>query len=301
LGGNPFPRSSRRGNPFLRVSQLIWAAGASSFGRLTMTANPAVQAFAESFEGEKLWAQVLIRRRGAGFELCHAADRDRPEEALRLLDLPALRELAAVNSAGQFRPLRSAPDLRAGWRARCADLTALDEALRELYPGSIPDWFAARQAAPPVTHYREFTNRQTGMYRTAQKLTDAQAGRVITAGCHARFCLKQRRWTVDGTSVDAPGTDKSEIPCLEPCAVLLELARKAARIEQEEAAGVQLPVSDLESMLAAVQLALVGELAGGRVGNVGSPANPRRLQLILEKYRPAAERAAGAELAESKE
>jgi hypothetical protein len=147
----------------------------------------------------------------------------------------------------------------------------------------VPDWFGVQNNAK-TTDYREFTNRQSGMYRITQLLTDEQAANVTRAACHARFCLKHRIWTVPGLGTDNVAT-KSEIPCLEPCAVLLELARKAARIEQEEKSEVKLSKSELESFIAAAESAVASGASGERIGNVGSPANPRRLQLLIEKFK----------------
>ena len=108
----------------------------------------------------------------------------------------------------------------------------MEQALNQLYPGAIADWYAAQTQPVPVTNYREFTERQTGMYRIATLLDDQQAAAVIRAGCHRRCCLKRRHWLVAGLEPD-PAAEKSLIPCLEPCAVLLELARQAVRLEQE--------------------------------------------------------------------
>ncbi len=246
--------------------------------------NPALAAFIETIQPETILAQVLLQRAGHAFNLRHIEDRDLPGEQLRRLSLPDLRKLALFNAAGQFRPLRSAPDLSRGWIFTCNTAAELWRALQELYPGAVPDWFAARSPNPPVTHYREYTNRQTGMYRISQLLTDDQAAKVIRACCHPRFCLKRRLWTISGLEPDSAAS-KSAIPCLESCAVFLELARKSARIEQEEKLGVQLTKSDLESFMAATEAALQSGAFAERTGNIGSPSNPRRLQLLLEKFK----------------
>jgi hypothetical protein len=249
-----------------------------------MTApNPAIAAFASEIAPEKVWAELLIQFSGEEFTLRHARDRDVPLGQLNRVTIPALRELAMFSASGQFRPLRSSPDLPSGWVLSCIGQAELWRALQEIYPGSVADWFAARSGAVP-TNYREFTNRQSGMYRITQMLTDAQAADVTRAACHSRFCLKRRLWTVTGLEADDAKV-KSEIPCLEPCAVLLELARKAMRIEQEEKAPVQLSRSELESFVAAVQAAIVRGASGERLGNVASPMNPRRLQLLIEKFK----------------
>ena len=195
--------------------------------------NPAMESFVTRLTGERLFAQALIRRTADGFELRHVADRDADATTLRLLPVAGLRALAQNTRTGAFRPLKSAPNLASGWRVGARDAAELETALNQLYPGALADWFAAQTPTPPVTHYREFTNRQSGMYRITALLTDAQAAQVIRAGCAKEFCLKRRCWTVAGLSPDDVA-EKSLIPCLEPCAVLLEFARKAMRLEQEE-------------------------------------------------------------------
>ena len=250
-----------------------------------MPANPALAAFQEFISDQLAWGQVLITRHGSAFELRHWSDRSASAESLRLVQVPALRQLAAVNPAGEFRPLKSQPDLAAGWCAWCQDAGEVGRALNHLYPGSVADWFAVRTApAPPVTHFRDYTRRQTGMYRITQMLTDLQASFVIRAGCHVRNCVKRRFWTVEGLEPDS-AESKSLIPCLEPCAVLLEFSRKSMRVEQEQSVAVQLQPSEAETVLATLD----GLMAGGRglapVGDFSSPLNPRRVQLVLEKVR----------------
>ena len=244
--------------------------------------NPALKSFLEYLGAECVLAQVLIRRRATGFELCHVADRDAGPETLRTVAGPDLRSLAQFAIHGAFRPLKAAPNLATGWRSVAEDDAALEEALNHLYPGALPDWYALRQPNPPVTHYRDFANRQTGMYRITQMLDDTLAARMIEAACHRDSCLKQRLWTVSGLAADEPGA-KSLIPCLEPCPVLMEFARNVMRLEQEENLSIQLAPGDLESVIEAVKLALTQLDAGPREGDMAAPGNPRRFRLLLDK------------------
>lgn len=197
-----------------------------------MIENPALKEFAAQLGSELVLAQVLIRRSGAGYELRHVEDRDATSESLRVIKGNEARLLAQYTADGVFRPLKSAPTLQRGWRMLLAGDVELEVALSQLYPGALADWCAARMANPPVTNFREYTNRQSGMYRITTKLSDAQAANVIKSTCAREFCLKRRLWTVAGLETD-PATEKSLIPCLEPCAVLMESARKAMRLEQQ--------------------------------------------------------------------
>lgn len=258
---------------------------------MPVTVNPALDAFLRQFGGRVVFGQVLIRRAGSAFELRHAADESRPDAELRPLAVNDARDLAQTTADGAFRPLKSAPNLRGGWRLRAADAGDLERALDQLYPGALADWFAAASAAPPVTSYREFTNRQTGMYRITQALTDAQAADVIRAACHQRFCLKRRLWSVEGLASDAPA-DKSVIPCLEPCALLLEFARRMARMEKDDKITLQLAPGDVETLIAALERALQQSGPAAREAAFDSPGNPRRVQRLLHRLKPLAARPA---------
>ncbi len=229
--------------------------------------NNAFTSFVGSFEAETLFGQVLIGRAGKGFELRHAVDTEVKQENLKLVSVHELRALAQFSATGLFRPLKSAPNLRRGWRVSAVDESVLEEALNHLYPGAVADWFAVRSGAPPITSYRQFTARQTGMYRITTLLSDKIAAATIRACCHVDFCLKKRLWSVDGLASDAPDK-KSAIPCLEPCAILLEFARKVARLEQESCGAVP-PLAQPDLTVPETDF--------------DSPSNPRRVRFALEK------------------
>jgi len=248
---------------------------------VTATPNPALRQFAAQLGDAFVLAQVLVRRQDEGFELRHVDDQSVDARQLRELAPEALRTLAQFTADSAFRPLKSAPNLASGWRTVAADVEQLGVALDRLYPGAIADWFAARGPAPPVTHYREFTARQTGMYRITTMLDDSQAGRVASACCDARFCLKRRLWTVPGLETDEAGA-KSVIPCLEPCAVLLEFARKAVRLEQEDKMSLEFSAGEVATFQETVRLALESKSAG-READFAQPCNQRRVKLLLAK------------------
>ena len=231
--------------------------------------TPDIEALAATIQDELLFGQVLIRRGTDGFELRHVMDTHHELAGLRSLHEHEIRPLAQFASSGAFRPLKSAPNLRTGWRITAVNIAALGAALDRLYPGAAADWFAVQKAPPPITSYREFTSRQTGMYRITTHLDDGLAGAMIRACCHVDFCLKRRLWSVAGLAPDEASA-KSLIPCLEPCAILLEFARKIARLEQQESPpsepNVNAPIAECD---------------------FDAPGNPRRLRFVLEKQAPA--------------
>ncbi len=193
--------------------------------------NPAVAAFMAQLGSEFIFAQVLIRHQKHGYELRHVDDSHRDSSSLRIVPLDEVRRMVQFTAAGVFRPLKSAPNLQSNWRIIVNSPAELETTVNQLNPGAIADWYAAQSATPPVTDFREFMNRQTGMYQITQKLTDTQAIEVIKTGCHRTLCLKRRLWTATGLESDSR-SEKSAIPCLEPCAMLLEYARKAMRLEK---------------------------------------------------------------------
>jgi hypothetical protein len=245
--------------------------------------NPALDAFITRVAPEIVFAEVLVRKVPTGFDLRKAADRDAP--SLRLVSTDELREIAQFTEHKQFRPLKSAPTLRCGWHFLARNSSELEFALQCLYPAAIADWFAAQQPNPPITHYRDFTARQTGMYRVTAMLNDEQVAHVARAGCYKRFCLKQRLWTVEGLPADN-AADKSLIPCLEPCAVLLEFARTVARIEQRERHTVPLTSDEFATIAAALELTIEWPRAGLHEADFAAPDNPRRARWLLEKLKP---------------
>lgn len=247
--------------------------------------NPALHAFLAQLADGFTFVQVRIRPVVTGFDLRQVEDVAVAEAALAFTEISALRELAQTTAAGVFRPNKGAPTLRTGWRARAQNAHALETALRHLYPGGLADWFAGRAPAPPVTHYREFVARQTGLYRLTQILPDPLAAQTTRAGCAARFCLRQRLWTTPGLEPD-PVAGKSALPCLEPCALLLDLARRAMKLAQEPKADFVLAESDVAVLIQALETALDHPAPDAREGNSAEAANPRRRQLLLEKLKP---------------
>jgi hypothetical protein len=115
-------------------------------------------------------------------------------------------------------------------------------------------------------------------------LSDSQAADVIGAVCDARFCLKRRLWSVAGLESDSP-LNKSLIPCLEPCAILLEYARKSMRIEQEQKDAVLLGPSEVASIKAALEDGIDAKSTSSSEADASDPSNRRRLQLLLIKLK----------------
>ena len=81
-------------------------------------------------------------------------------------------------------------------------------------------------------------------------------------------------------------SEKSLIPCLEPCAVLLEFARAAARLEQQEKRAVSYAPGEIETLAAALKEMINRPRPDLREADFAATDNPRRAQLLLEKLKP---------------
>ena len=210
--------------------------------------NPALKKLLAANGDEWVIAQVRVRQKGNGYQLCHENDYQKNGNGLKLVPVDQARTVAHLTAEGEFRPLKSAPNLADGWSIEPGNREELAEALNQIYPGALADWLEAQKPNPAVSHYRDYANRQTGMYRITGRLNDLQAGAVISVVCAKVNCLKRRIWTAGDHPVDAPG-EKSVIPCLEPCAVFMEEARKAARAERERLELANKAAADLKNNL----------------------------------------------------
>lgn len=242
--------------------------------------SPAIVAFAEALGDAAVFTQVQITRSADLFQLRHVDDAGAESSSLRLWRADELRELAMETARGEFRPLKSAPNLRTGWICRVKGLAALEDAMDRLYPGGVSDWHVGRIGGQ-ATCYRDFTARQTGMYRITGFLDEVSAPPVIAACCDQRFCLKDRRWNYDDAE-EKPAASLTW-PCLEPCALLLEFARKAVRISQEPTADVALSGSELDSLLTVLENADNPTEDTPREADFGDDRNLRRLLLLKQR------------------
>jgi sirohydrochlorin cobaltochelatase len=108
------------------------------------------------------------------------------------------RELAKYDDAGNYRPLKTAPNLRHGWELRLGSVADLHLALDLFYPAALGTWLAFRRNELAATPLRATLGRQTGMYRVTQLIRDDQAEALIQKTC-VEGCLRCRLWTIAGT------------------------------------------------------------------------------------------------------
>lgn len=191
--------------------------------------------------------EVLIDQTASGeFMLCHRDDVGRDDTPLQH-GAEAAAVIARYDDAARYRPLKTAPNLRHGWRLVLADPADLRIALDLFYPGRLPAFFAWRRGDLATTPFRETLKRQTGMYRLAAKISDPQANELIANFCRSdKGCLRTILWrrdaagSVPSTALPArkfdPGYDQTGrgehgIPllCQEICNLLVAEARNVVK------------------------------------------------------------------------
>ncbi len=169
--------------------------------------------------------QLLIQRQGCTFSLRHVDDVDRDDLRVCLRPEDA-RALANYNEAGEFRPLKTTRDLIRGWRMELDDIDALRMALDYFYPAMIGVWASWQRGELESVRWRATLDRQTGMYRVTQRITDEQSRPMIDSFCTP--CLKCRLW--DGQH-PSPAEDEIPLLCHEACNLLVAEARKIVKSE----------------------------------------------------------------------
>jgi sirohydrochlorin cobaltochelatase len=166
------------------------------------------QAFAEWIAGGgRQLGEIHIAPAGNGFVLSHRDETNVPTALAEFTGPEAARELAHFDDAGKFRPLKTAPTLRHGWRLNLADLAELRRALDYFYPGMIGIWACHQRGTLTAVPLRDTLARQSGMYAVTKQISDTQAQTMIGDFCRTDGgCLKRILWPI------APGVPVTSLP-----------------------------------------------------------------------------------------
>ncbi len=200
--------------------------------------------------GRRQFGQVAIETsRDGKFFLRHHEDR-KGDDLQRFFEASDAEVIAKFDDAENFRPLKTAPNLRHGWQLELNDRAELREALDHFYPGRLAIARAAETGELSITPLRETLERQTGMYRVAAKIDDAQADALVGNFCRSQGgkpgCLRTILWPRDAAGTpasvqlppekfdptcDQTGGSESVIPllCQEPCNLLVAEARRVVK------------------------------------------------------------------------
>ena len=170
--------------------------------------------------------------------LCHLDDSERSELS-NFTDPHDAIEIARYDDAGNYRPLKTAPNLRNGWQLRLKSLEAVILALDFLYPAALGTALASTRRALRHVNLRETLARQTGMYAVTKKITDEQADATILRTCnHEHGCIRRILWSISPGHPTPFSYRQSEVPCsidelpilcAEACNLLVAAARKTIK------------------------------------------------------------------------
>lgn len=172
--------------------------------------------------------QITIRSTVGGIELHHHEDEARTDLA-RFTAWEDARPLANADDAGAFRPLKTAPTLRHGWRLVLRDPSEVRKALDYFYPAMLGVGESHARGELVAVPLRATLGRQTGMYTVTKTITDEQARAMIDRFCAG--CLKQRLWEIDTPNSQSVRSVPGEWPllCHEACNLLVAEARKVVK------------------------------------------------------------------------
>jgi sirohydrochlorin cobaltochelatase len=183
---------------------------------------------------------------GGGFTLAHRDEARRNNLALHS-DAEDAAELARFDDTGTYRPLKTAPNLRHGWRLTLRNVADVRTALDLFYPGRLAAFFAFEKHDLVATSLRETLDRQSGMYRIAAQIDDPAADELVGSFCRSDGgCLRTILWrrnpegAVASTRLpsekfdpqyDQTGGTEPVVPllCQEACNLLVAEARKVVQ------------------------------------------------------------------------
>ena len=107
-------------------------------------------------------------------------------------------EIAKHDDAGNYRPLKTAPNLRHGWRLELGTVEELRCALDYLYPSRLAVFAAWKGGYLKTTALRDTLDRQSGMYRVAARISDQQINDLVADFCRSDSgCLRTILWKRD--------------------------------------------------------------------------------------------------------
>lgn len=255
-------------------------SGRPSSGNIAAGSRDAFAAWVDAAPDGRVFGQVTVSPDATGGYALRHVD-DAVAHDLAASEGPrAAREIARFTGNGEYRPLKSSPNLRRGWELKVADARSLATAMNYLYPAGVVHWYMHREGNLEPTSFRENAARQSGIYKRVQKLSDEGVLDAARACCEDAVCLKQTLWDVDdGTSLDIDRGD-GEIPCPEPCSIFVSFARRVRLFEREERErdSSVLSPSEREDLAALVEAAATGYVRFVREAEFEKPLNERRMR-----------------------
>jgi len=135
--------------------------------------------------------------------------------------LPTLISPAQVRDAvrlNPFRPLATARQMPNAWRVELDKPQDAHAVIETVYPGMVADWAAERQGKLVPVTLPEVAARQKGMFRALENFSLSDEESLSESVCS--LCVLSPRWT------RISPFKRGDLPCAEPCNMLLSLAKE---------------------------------------------------------------------------
>lgn len=244
-------------------------------------ARAAFASWVDAADGVRVFGQLRVAAvADGGYSIRHVEDEG--SYGLEAHEDPRMaREISKTTAAGEYRPLKSSPNLKRGWELRLANADDLFTAMGYLYPAGVVHWHLHREGRLETTSYRENAARQSGIYKRVQRLSDGGVQDAARACCDDAVCLKRILWDVDGDTPLRMDPGGGEIPCPEPCSVFVAFARRVRLFEREKKRdldAIGLSPSEKEDLAALVEAAATGSVGFAREAEFEEPLNERRMR-----------------------
>lgn len=249
-------------------------------GNVAAASRDAFAAWVDGASDGRVFGQVIVRPASpAGYAVRHVDDA--LADGLEVDEDPRVaREIARLTENGEYRPLKSSPNLRRGWELRVAGAQGLATAMNYLYPAGVVHWYLHNEGRLDLTSFRENAARQSGIYKRIQRLSDEGVLNAARACCEDAVCLKKTLWDVDEGTPLGIQRGEGEIPCPEPCSIFVSFARRVRLFEREERDrdSTGLAPSEREDLAVLVEAAATGEIGFAREAEFEKPLNERRIR-----------------------
>ena len=200
------------------------------------------------------FGQLSVRKATTGgFVLSHRDDASL-DQLQKYRDANDAIEIAKYDDNGNYRPLKTSPNLQRGWRLELVTFEELRRALDYFYPGRLAIFAAWKSGNLKTTPLRETLNRQSGMYRVAAKISDAQIDELVADFCRSDGgCLRTILWKRDrnGTIASTKLPNEKFDPAFDQAAACSRRPAGEARASHSEAATIPLLCQEACNLLVA--------------------------------------------------
>lgn len=177
-------------------------------------------------EGAFEIGQIAVR---PGFLLSHVDDVGRIG-LMEVTDPQAAADIALEDDAGKYRPLKTAPNLKHGWRLVLPEVNQVLLALDFLYPAAVGTAELFARKSMYAVDLKQTLARQTGMYAVAGKIADHEAYELVAEFC-GKGCLRKILWRISPEQPLESTPLKSSLPllCAEACNLFVARAREVVK------------------------------------------------------------------------